>query len=526
MEQVSYVTVIPTIGRPCLQDCLDALGAASGPPPGQVVIADDRPHTPSPLPVTVPASLADRTTVVVTGGSGPAAARNAGWRAASPSEWVVFLDDDVRPGERWADELAEDLRQARPDVAGVQADIFVPPPPGRRPTDTERATLGLATAPWITADMAYRRSALTDTGAFDERFRRAFREDSDLALRAQELGWQLCKGRRGTVHPLRAGSRWASLRAQAGNADDALMRRLHGTGWHRRAGAASGRRLAHLAACGLAATAVGLLTTGHRRHAAFAAAGWLAVTAEFAGTRIARGPATGEEITAMVATSALIPPLAVGHWVRGTVKYRRSGPWPPPPRAVLFDRDGTLVLDVPYNGDPARVELMPGAKAAVTALRRAGIAVGVVTNQSGIGRGLLTRDQVDAVNQRVDELAGPLRTWQVCPHAPEDSCPCRKPAAGLITSAAGALGTAPADCVVIGDTAADVAAARAAGARAILVPTPVTLPDERDGVATAANLTEAVTAVLTSQRLPSWPAMEALSPRAPREPKGRSGALG
>ncbi|WP_374201975.1 D-glycero-alpha-D-manno-heptose-1,7-bisphosphate 7-phosphatase [Actinokineospora sp. PR83] len=150
----------------------------------------------------------------------------------------------------------------------------------------------------------------------------------------------------------------------------------------------------------------------------------------------------------------------------------------PPPAAVLLDRDGTLVHDVPYNGDPALVRPMPGAAELTTALRGRGIPTGVVSNQSGIGRGMLTEEQVAAVNARVDALLGPFGTWQVCPHSPEDGCACRKPQPGLVLAACAVLGVDPSDAVVIGDIGADVDAARAAGARAILVPTERTLPEE------------------------------------------------
>ena len=152
-----------------------------------------------------------------------------------------------------------------------------------------------------------------------------------------------------------------------------------------------------------------------------------------------------------------------------------------PPRAVLFDRDGTLVVDVLYNGDPALVEAMPGAVETVAALRAAGIPVAVVSNQSGIARGLITREQVDAVNAAVDALIGPFDAWCVCPHGEADGCPCRKPEPGLVLDAAARLGVPPADVVVIGDIGADVGAARAAGARHVLVPTPVTRRAEIDG---------------------------------------------
>jgi histidinol-phosphate phosphatase family protein len=117
---------------------------------------------------------------------------------------------------------------------------------------------------------------------------------------------------------------------------------------------------------------------------------------------------------------------------------------------------------------------MPGARAALDRLRGAGIALGVVSNQSGVGRGVLTHAEVTAVNARVEELLGPLGPWAICPHAPDHGCACRKPAPGLVLRAAAALGVGPERCVVIGDIGADVQAAGAAGARAILVPTPVT----------------------------------------------------
>jgi HAD superfamily hydrolase (TIGR01662 family) len=167
------------------------------------------------------------------------------------------------------------------------------------------------------------------------------------------------------------------------------------------------------------------------------------------------------------------------------------------PSAVLFDRDGTLVHDVPYNTDPRAVTPVPGAREAVGRLRAAGIAVGVVSNQSGIGRGLITPAQLGYVNARITELLGPFAVWRICPHAPDEGCPCRKPAPGLVLGAAAELGVPASDCVVIGDIGADMLAAQAAGAAAILVPTPVTLPAEIAAApAVAATITAAVDAVL------------------------------
>ena len=167
------------------------------------------------------------------------------------------------------------------------------------------------------------------------------------------------------------------------------------------------------------------------------------------------------------------------------------------PAAVLFDRDGTLVVDVPYNGNPERVELMPGAAEAVGRVRAAGIATAVVSNQSGIARGLIDRAQVDAVNARLDALLGPVGPKVICPHGPDDGCACRKPKPGLILEAARRLGVQPSTCAVIGDIGADVEAARNAGARPILVPTPVTRREEIDSAPeVAANISDAVERLL------------------------------
>lgn len=175
-----------------------------------------------------------------------------------------------------------------------------------------------------------------------------------------------------------------------------------------------------------------------------------------------------------------------------------------PPDAVLFDRDDTLIVDVPYLADPALVRPVPGAAAQLDLLRAAGIRVGVVSNQSGVARGLISADQLAAVVARVEELLGPFDTWQICPHGPADGCGCRKPAPGMILAAAAALGTTPERCVVIGDIGADVQAALAAGARAVLVPTAVTRAEEieqaRETACVASDITEAVAVALSGPR--------------------------
>ncbi|GAA1587814.1 HAD-IIIA family hydrolase [Kribbella sancticallisti] len=476
----TWSVVIPTVGRPCLTDLLADLSRQAWPPQA-VYVVDDRRRPAEPLQVEA--------SVLRSGGRGPAAARNLGWRS-SATEWIAFLDDDVRLPDTWSDDLVRDLQAADELTAGVQGSIVVPKPAGRPLTDWERSTAGLENAKWATADMAYRREALEEVDGFDERFPRAYREDAELALRVRGRGWKLARGRRSIIHPVRPENFWVSVRVQRGNADDALLRAIYGRHWRRYAECPPGRFKWHLATV-LAALSI---PAGFRRLGALA---WLALTTDFIRRRLEPGPRTVNEIARMILTSPVLPFVAVWHRAKGTWRHRGSTPWPPPLRAVLFDRDGTLVRDVPYNGDPDRVELFPQARQAVERLRTAGLQLGVVTNQSGIGRGLLTAEQVAGVNRRIDELLGPFNTWQVCPHAPDEGCACRKPAAGLVLAAAAELGVPPGQVLVIGDIGADVEAAQAAGARSVLVPNRRTRTEEvLAAPMTAPDLTTAVEYVL------------------------------
>jgi HAD superfamily hydrolase (TIGR01662 family) len=495
--QGDVTVVVPTIGRPSLDVLLDALASGSGPRPAELVLVDDR-RAGEPLRPERQGLPPVR--VVRTGGGGPARARNLGWRVARTG-WIAFLDDDVVPDPDWYARLDADLSGLPSDVAGSQGRVRVPLPGDRRPTDWERGTAGLATSAWITADLAYRRAALAAVGGFDERFPRAFREDSDLALRVMATGGRLVRGERWITHPVRPTGRWTSLSVQAGNADDVLMRRLHGPRWRERAEAPLGRRPQHVAvtAAGVAALALG--AEGRPKAAALAATGWLAGTAEFAWARIAPGPRTADEVTTMALTSAAIPALATWHWLRGIVRHRRVPPWRGLPDLVLFDRDGTLVHDFPYNGDPEWVRPVDGAKEALDRLRARGVRVGVVSNQSGVARGLITRDDVEACNARLEHLLGPFEVIRYCPHGPDDGCSCRKPAPGMVKDACAELGVDPARCVVVGDIGADVDAAAAAGAVGILVPTPVTRKAE---VAAAAHAVETLAAAVDDVLAGRW----------------------
>jgi len=314
--------VVPTLGRASLPALLAAL---PDDPDWEVIVVDDRRDQTSPL--NLPATLSAYPKVVSGQGAGPAAARNLGWRVAR-APWVVFLDDDVLPEPDWGQRLATDLAVAD-DVGGVQGRLTVPLPTHRRPTDWERSTYGLVHGRWITADMAYRRAALEAVGGFDERFRRAFREDSELAYRVARAGWRLVRGERRVVHPVRPEGPWVSVRVQRGNADDALLRRLYGPRWPQLLSVARGRRPLH--AVTTAAGCVAVLCAASRLTwpALAAAAGWLGLTAQFAVARVKPGPRTPAELTSMLLTSAIIPPLATAQWLRGWIRWRHARPISP-----------------------------------------------------------------------------------------------------------------------------------------------------------------------------------------------------
>jgi histidinol-phosphate phosphatase family protein len=101
-----------------------------------------------------------------------------------------------------------------------------------------------------------------------------------------------------------------------------------------------------------------------------------------------------------------------------------------------------------------------------------------VTNQSGVGRGLISPADLDAVNRRVSDLLGPFDVWCQCLHAPDEQCGCRKPEPRLVLEACDRLGVDPARTVVVGDIGSDVLAAESAGARGVLVPNGATRPEE------------------------------------------------
>jgi D-glycero-D-manno-heptose 1,7-bisphosphate phosphatase len=149
-------------------------------------------------------------------------------------------------------------------------------------------------------------------------------------------------------------------------------------------------------------------------------------------------------------------------------------------QAVFLDRDGTLISDPGYLRDPVQVELLPGAAAALTALAQRGYLLVLVSNQSGIGRGLITAQEAHSVHRRVVAVLAQagiaLDAAYYCPHAPDDACSCRKPRAGLLFDAAREHGIDLHRSIMIGNSPSDVGAGKEAGTFTIFL---------RDGGSTA-----------------------------------------
>jgi len=144
-------------------------------------------------------------------------------------------------------------------------------------------------------------------------------------------------------------------------------------------------------------------------------------------------------------------------------------------RFALLDRDGTVIVNVPYLADPDDVALIEGAAAGMRRLAALGLGVVIVTNQSAIGRGLLDEPGLEAIHARLIQglAAEEVRVDGIfhCPHHPDAGCICRKPESGMVDRAAAVFDFDPAQCFVVGDSASDIALGRRLGATSILVRT-------------------------------------------------------
>jgi D-glycero-D-manno-heptose 1,7-bisphosphate phosphatase len=144
-------------------------------------------------------------------------------------------------------------------------------------------------------------------------------------------------------------------------------------------------------------------------------------------------------------------------------------------RFVLLDRDGTINEEIGYVLRPEELRLIPGAVEGLRTLQDLGLGLVLLTNQSPIGRGMLTPAELVRIHDRLRTLLaeGGVRLDGIehCPHHPDDGCRCRKPGTLMVERAAAALGFEPAQSWVVGDHGFDLRLGRAVGARTILVRT-------------------------------------------------------
>lgn len=144
-------------------------------------------------------------------------------------------------------------------------------------------------------------------------------------------------------------------------------------------------------------------------------------------------------------------------------------------KALFLDRDGTINVDHAYIDHPEKIELIPGAAELIASAIARGYQVVVVTNQSGIGRGLIQADDLPKIHRRLDFLLAQsgarISRYQICPHHPQAGCDCRKPSAKLILEAASALSLDIANAWMVGDAWSDIGAGKNAGCKTALVRT-------------------------------------------------------
>ncbi len=140
---------------------------------------------------------------------------------------------------------------------------------------------------------------------------------------------------------------------------------------------------------------------------------------------------------------------------------------------VLLDRDGTIIVDKVYLSDPNLIEFETGAIAGLKLLMKAGIGLIIVTNQSGIARGLITSDQLAKIHERLSKLLKDhsinIEAIYFCPHGPNDECVCRKPKPGMVLQALEKFRIELDSAVLIGDSESDMGAALTAGIKAIKI---------------------------------------------------------
>jgi GT2 family glycosyltransferase len=314
--------VVPTCGRADLLDrCLAALTAQtvrSG--DMEIVVVDDAAQDATQAAIAgwsdrMAARGLDVTYVPNHGPHGPAAARNRGWRVAH-SAIIAFTDDDTVPDRDW---LRHGLQAFSDDVDALWGRITMPLP--EQPTDYERDASHLASAEFVTANCFCRKAMLDALGGFDERFRLAWREDSDFHFRLLAKGARIRHVPQAVVvHPVRPAHWGVSISQQKKIQFDALLYKKHPL-LYRQKIRATPRWDYYLTVASLLAAPAGVVL-GHTPLAAGAALVWVAMTARMVRARLKDTAKSAAHVIEMAVTSAAIPVLAVWWRMVGALRFR------------------------------------------------------------------------------------------------------------------------------------------------------------------------------------------------------------
>jgi GT2 family glycosyltransferase len=314
--------VVPTCGRPqLLNRCVASLVLQNFDPCRfEIIIADDRPSEDTRQVVARWAEHTDGSGPKVTyipsfGPHGPAAARNIGWRAARGSI-IAFTDDDTIAGTDW---LENGLHAFNDHVHAVWGRIVMPL--SGTPTDYQLDAKGLETAVFVTANCFCRKRVLEQIGGFDERFRYAWREDSDLYFRLLDYPANIVHAQKAVVtHPIRPGGWGVSLSQLKKIQFDALLFKKHPARYREKIRATP--RWDYYFTVAVLFTSLVSLLSGALIAAVVAGAAWLFMTTRLCLLRLKKTSRSPSHVAEMIITSMLIPPLAVYWRALGALRFR------------------------------------------------------------------------------------------------------------------------------------------------------------------------------------------------------------
>lgn len=313
--------VVPTYRRPeMLARCLEALLAQDFDAEDyEIIIADDAGSADTWQQVTLIAEKARMRVLYIPVPSacshGPAAARNAGWRAAC-GEIIAFTDDDCIPQKQW---LKAGVAAMVDGVAGAAGHLIVPLE--GVPTDYEYNAAQLGKNDFVTANCFYRRDALQEVGGFDEHFTVAWREDTDLVFTLLARGAKFTTAQDAVViHPVRPAQWGISIRQQRKSMFNALLYKKHPALYRQRIQAMPPWRYYIIVSAALLAL-IGALS-GAELLALAALMLWLGLTARFCLQRLRHTSHSPSHIAEMIVTSIVIPPLSIFWRLYGAVKFR------------------------------------------------------------------------------------------------------------------------------------------------------------------------------------------------------------